>query len=314
MPLTRTRPQHPTVSVVVPARNEADNLREVLPSLAPFHEVVVVDGHSADDSKLAVAESLPTARFIQQTRRGKGNALACGIAAATGDIVVLFDADGSADPQEIDRFVAALARADVAKGSRAMVGGGSEDLTWLRSAGNRFLTVTTNLLFKTRYTDLCYGYNALWRDLVPALGLPSVEPIGGDVVWGDGFEIEAVLHCRVAAAGLDVAEVPSVELRRIHGSSNLSVVRDGLRVLRTITAEWRTQRRRAALTPVTAVSGSGVAAVSADKVTANAGAHAGPAATQRRLAPRTGTPQQTTGPLPVQHHRDDREVLLDAAG
>ena len=62
--------------------------------------------------------------------------------------------------------------------------------------------------------------------------------------WGDGFEIETVINCRFAAAGVDIVEVPSVELLRIHGESNLNAVTDGLRVLRTLVAEWRRARAR----------------------------------------------------------------------
>ncbi|MEV7232373.1 glycosyltransferase family 2 protein [Polymorphospora sp. NPDC051019] len=241
----RPRPtSHPTVTVVVPARNESRNLAEVLPKLPPVHEVIVVDGHSVDDTAGTVARVLPAARLVQQTRRGKGNALACGFAEATGDVVVMFDADGSADPDEIPRFVAALVTgADFAKGSRTMAGGGSEDITVLRGLGNRGLTWFTNRLFRTRYSDLCYGYNAFWRDVLPRLDLPRPEPVGDQMSWGDGFEIETVINCRIAVAGLAVHEVPSVELSRIHGVSNLSAPRDGLRVLRTILTEWRAARR-----------------------------------------------------------------------
>lgn len=277
------RPARPTVTIVVPAKNEAANLRQVLPDLPEVHEVIVVDAHSADDSRTVVRTARPEARFIQQTRRGKGNALACGMHAATGDIVVLFDADGSADPAEIERFVAALAKADMAKGSRELPGGGSTDLTPLRRLGNRALTAVMNRLFRTRYTDLCYGYNALWRDVVPQLALPPVELPRADPVRGDGFEIEAMLHCRVASAGLTVAEVPSVELPRIHGNSNLSVIRDGLGVLRVIVTEWRLDRARPA-------GGAPVVELSA----------------QRRLHRADARSQNgdTT----------DREELLDAAG
>jgi glycosyltransferase involved in cell wall biosynthesis len=98
-PADRHRSDRPTVTIVVPAKNEAANLRQVLPDLPAAHEVIVVDGHSEDDTRAVVAEVRPDARFVQQTRRGKGNALACGLQAATGDVVVLFDADGSADPE-----------------------------------------------------------------------------------------------------------------------------------------------------------------------------------------------------------------------
>ena len=237
MTATQIRPVHgPRISIVVPALNEARNLEIVLPQLPLVHEVIVVDGGSTDGTADTARRVLPSAKVVQQTRRGKGNALVCGFAAATGDVVVMFDADGSADPKEIPSFVEALVEgADFAKGSRVLTSGGSEDITRLRSWGNRGLTWLTNLLFQTRYTDLCYGYNAFWRDVVDSLRLPSPAQDGRQ--WGDGFEIETVLNCRAAVAGLAVREVASVERSRIHGTSNLNAGRDGLRVLKTIVTE-----------------------------------------------------------------------------
>ncbi|WP_235022527.1 glycosyltransferase family 2 protein [Amycolatopsis alkalitolerans] len=231
----------PEVTIVVPAKNEAENLRLVLPELPPVHEVLVVDGHSHDDTLQAAHEALPGVRVIQQTRRGKGNALACGFQAASGDVIVMFDADGSADPAEIPRFVDALVGgADFAKGSRFTAGGGSHDITALRAAGNSGLNRLSNTLFSGGFTDLCYGYNAFWRDLVPGLALPPVfDPPGQAMAWGDGFEIETVINCRVAALGLWITEVPSVERKRIHGETNLRTFSDGGRVLRTLVAEWQ---------------------------------------------------------------------------
>ncbi len=236
----------PKVTVVVPARNEARNLEHVLPRLPLGAEIIVVDGHSVDDTAAVVARLRPDARFIQQTRKGKGNALAVGFAQATGDIIVMFDADGSADPVEIDRYVAALLNgADFAKGSRVLPGGGSVDITRIRDFGNKVLTGITNVGFRTKYTDLCYGYNAFWADVLPALDLPSSEPISSQMQWGDGFEIETLINCRVAVAKLNVAEVPSIELQRVFGESNLHAVKDGLRVLKTLITEriraWRGQ-------------------------------------------------------------------------
>jgi glycosyltransferase involved in cell wall biosynthesis len=236
------RPLMPTITIVVPARNEARNLEVVLPELPSVHQVVVVDGHSSDDTRAVVARLRPDADFVQQTRKGKGNALACGFEAATGDIIVMFDADGSAAAAEIDAFVAALRDgADFAKGSRVLATGGSEDITPLRDLGNRALTLVTNLLFRTRYSDLCYGYNAFWRDILPVLDLPSAA--ASEAQWGDGFEIETMINCRVATGALSISEVPSVELPRLHGASNLNTFRDGARVLRTIVSE-RVRRRR----------------------------------------------------------------------
>ncbi len=245
------RPREPLVSVVVPALNEAANLREVLPTLPPVHEVILVDGGSVDGTVETARELLPGIITVDQARRGKGNALAAGFARVTGDVVVMFDADGSADPDEIPRFVEALVDgADFAKGSRFRPGGGSADITPVRRLGNRFLHTWMNISFRTRFTDLCYGYNAFWADLLPLLDLPEhdlVAPAGAKLLWGDGFEIETLINCRFATAGLTICEVPSVERRRIHGESNLRAVADGWRVLRTLRTERARLLRNSAL-------------------------------------------------------------------
>lgn len=245
------RPARPRVSVVVPTLNEARNLEVVLPELVAavpdLHEVIVVDGRSVDDTLATARRLLPDAVTCQQVRKGKGNALATGFARVTGDVVVMFDADGSADPAEIPAFVAALtAGADFAKGSRFCAGGGSADITPVRRAGNEFLNTVMNTAFGTRFSDLCYGYNAFWADQIATLDLPDHErrgPADGAMLWGDGFEIETVINCRFAAAEVRITEVPSVERLRIFGDSNLHAVKDGLRVLRTIRTEHVRARR-----------------------------------------------------------------------
>jgi glycosyltransferase involved in cell wall biosynthesis len=240
------RPAEPRISIVVPAMNEARNLEVILPQLPEVHEVILVDGGSVDGTIETARRILPEIRVAQQTRKGKGNALAVGFAAVTGDIVVMFDADGSADPKEIDRFVQALLDgADFAKGSRYTAGGGSTDLTGIRSLGNKCLNGNANRLFKTKFTDLCYGYNAFWADIIPVIDLPDPAlpaPANG-MLWGDGFEVETLISCRVAASGLKVSEVPSFELDRIFGESNLNAISDGTRCLRTMYAERRRARR-----------------------------------------------------------------------
>jgi len=238
-----------TVSVVIPTLNEARNIAHVLPKLPTgIDEVILVDGGSTDDTVEVARRLRPDMTILQQTRRGKGNALACGFAAATGDIIVMMDADGSTHPAEIARFVESLVQsgADFAKGSRFVPGGGSSDLTSLRRAGNRILSTIVNTLCRTRYTDLCYGFNAFWRHCLPSLSLQhgdneTAEPGSAQepMLWGDGFEIETLINIRVARASLEVVEVPSFEHGRLHGRSNLHAVSDGLRVLRTILVEWR---------------------------------------------------------------------------
>jgi glycosyltransferase involved in cell wall biosynthesis len=236
----------PRVSVVVPALNEARNLPHIFARMPDdVHELILVDGHSVDDTVRIARELWPGVRVVMQTRTGKGNALACGFAAATGDVIVMIDADGSADPGEIPQFVQALVvGADFAKGTRCARGGGSHDITRLRSLGNRAMSNLVNVCYGTHYTDLCYGFNAFWRHITPVLGLDATSPPAGDgPLWGDGFEVETLINVRVAAAGLRVTEVPSLEHSRINGVSNLNAFRDGLRVLRTVVHERLTARR-----------------------------------------------------------------------
>jgi len=239
----------PRVSVVIPTLNEARNLPHVFAQLpADIHEVIVVDGRSVDDTVAVARQLRPDVRIVMQTRKGKGNALACGFSAATGDVIAMVDGDGSADPREIPRFVdALLAGADFAKGTRFAEGGGSDDITRLRSLGNRVLSTSVNLVYGTKYSDLCYGFNVFWRRIVPVLDLDatSAPPTDNGSLWGDGFEVETLINIRIAKAGLVVTEVPSFEHSRIHGVSNLSAVSDGLRVLRTILAERQHSRRLA---------------------------------------------------------------------
>jgi glycosyltransferase involved in cell wall biosynthesis len=241
----------PLVSVVIPTLNESKNLAHVFARLPePIHEVIIVDGHSTDDTVEVARQLRPDVRIVMQSRKGKGNALACGFAAATGDIIASIDADGSTDPGEIPLFVKELLNGvDFAKGTRFAHGGGSDDITRFRSLGNKGLGWIVNRLYGTRYTDLCYGFNVFWRRHLPVLGLDLSSPSRGgsspslEQLWGDGFEIETLIHVRVAGAGLMVSEVPSYEHSRLHGASNLSAFKDGLRVLRTIIRERRATRR-----------------------------------------------------------------------
>ncbi len=238
----------PRVSIVIPALNEALNLPYVFARIPEdIHEIILVDGYSEDDTVLVARRLSPDVRVITQTRKGKGNALACGLAAATGDVIAMIDADGSADPQEIPSFVdALLGGADFAKGTRYAKGGGSNDITRLRSLGNRLLTSLFNRCYRVRYSDLCYGYNVFWRQHTSVLSLDATAAPpadGNEHRWGDGFEVETLIHIRVAEAGLAVAEVPSFEHARIHGVSNLNAFSDGIRVLRTILTERRPAER-----------------------------------------------------------------------
>jgi Glycosyl transferase family 2 len=221
-----------TVSLIIPTMNEARNVGLVLDRLPDIvTEVVLVDA-SSDVTKLMAKNARSDIRIISEPAPGKGNALRAGLAAAKGDILVAMDADGSMSPEEIPRFVHPLTHGfDFTKGSRFMAGGGSLDITTIRRLGNRALVEAANLLLGVHYTDLCYGFFALRRMFLESLDLRST-----------GFEIETEIIVRAQLVGLRIAEVPSVELPRRNGVSNLRTVRDGTRVLRTLLTERRIQR------------------------------------------------------------------------
>jgi hypothetical protein len=218
----------PTVTAVIPARNEAKNLPFVLPRIPSIvTEVILVDGKSTDDTVEVARKLRPDIRVIHQTGKGKGDALRLGFQAASSDIIVMLDADGSMAPEEIVAYVGILlSGVDYVKGSRFLHGGGTDDMELHRYLGNLGLIMAVRVLFGGLYSDLCYGYCAFWRRVLPNLNLCS-----------DGFEIETEMNIRALSSGIKVAEVPSFESKRIHGVSNLHAVRDGLRIARLILRE-----------------------------------------------------------------------------
>jgi glycosyltransferase involved in cell wall biosynthesis len=218
----------PRVSVVMPTLNEERNVAWVLERLpAVVDEVILVDGRSTDDT-IAIARAMrPDIRVVLETTPGKGAALRAGFAAARGEYVVMIDADGSMDPAEIVRFVDALqAGCDFVKGSRFAPGGGTADMSTIRRLGNGALRSAVNVLYRTDFTDLCYGFIGFRRERLAALRLAS-----------QGFEIETEMIARAVVASLRIAEVASFEAERRHGESHLNAWRDGRRALRTLLHE-----------------------------------------------------------------------------
>ena len=216
------------VSVVIPALNEAESLPFVLPRIpTDVHEVILVDGASTDGTIEVAQRVLPSIRVVTQDRKGKGAALRAGFQAATGDIVVHLDADGSTDPAEIPAFVDCLLRgADFAKGSRFAAGGNSDDITPLRRLGNWAFVAVANVLFRARFSDITYGYNALWRRHHHLLA-PEI----------DGWAHEIIANIRAVRRGLVVVEVPSCEAPRIAGEAKLRTFSAGWTILTAIVGE-----------------------------------------------------------------------------
>jgi glycosyltransferase involved in cell wall biosynthesis len=228
----RASPAWPRSTLIIPALNEAPNLPHVLPRLPGFvTELIVVDGASTDGT-IDVARSLvPWATVVAQDGRGKGDAIRAGIRRASGDWVFLMDADGSHAMEELEGLARALADGyDVVHGSRFLPGGGSEDLTEVRRVGNRALTLATNVLHRSRYTDVCYGLMGMQQRVARSI-----------VIGCDDIIVEAEILCRVADLGFSVREVPSFEHRRLSGASHFNGLRIGLKNLGII-AKTRFER------------------------------------------------------------------------
>ncbi len=218
----------PTVSVIIPTLNEADNLAFVINTIPSWvNEIVIVDGRSSDDSVRVATVLRPDAKIVHELTRGKGAALRAGLAAASGDFRIIMDGDGSMDGADLQAFRDALVSgAQYVKGSRFCPGGGSADITQLRRFGDWGICLLIKVLFGAKYTDGTYGYKGVRAECLDKIRIDT-----------DGFEVELLLDIRAHRAGLRTVEVPCFETLRIHGSSNLNAFRDGLRCFRIILSE-----------------------------------------------------------------------------
>jgi glycosyltransferase involved in cell wall biosynthesis len=211
--------------------NEVKTIGNVLSEISKHmqypSEVLVVD--ASDDETPMVAAKFG-ARVLRQRGNGKGSALRQAFCALDSDIIVMIDGDASMRPEEIPRFVETIiSGADIAKGSRFLSYGRSEDLSFVRKVGNLLFVSLVNLIWSARYTDICYGFLAFRADALETLK-PHLK--------SKGFQIETEICIRAKRLGMRIVEIPSVELRRRHGQSKLSGVRDSARILRTIGHEF----------------------------------------------------------------------------
>jgi glycosyltransferase involved in cell wall biosynthesis len=180
-----------------------------------------------------VREVCPDALVVTQEGRGKGNAIKHGLRLATGDIVVTMDADGSMSMSDVAPMVDRLiAGCDFVKGSRALPGAGSDDFTRIRYFGNWLLTKVANAIYGSDYTDITYGFNAYWRNVM----------VNADRL-SDGFQFEIQAAIRAARAGLTTSEVACHEHARIGGASKLNPLKDGWFILKVILGEAKPRRR-----------------------------------------------------------------------
>jgi glycosyltransferase involved in cell wall biosynthesis len=210
-----------TVSVVIPTLNEAGNIPYVLNTIPSWvHEVVIVDGRSTDDTERIARLLHPGVKVVHELTPGKGAALRAGLYAASGDYLIVMDADGSMDGMRLQDFREVMDRgAQFVKGSRFIEGGGSADITRIRALGDAGIRLLLRVFFGARYSDATYGYFAVRSDCRDHLNIDT-----------DGFESEILIVIRAYRSGLRIAEVPCFEANRIYGNSNLSAAKDGLRI------------------------------------------------------------------------------------
>jgi glycosyltransferase involved in cell wall biosynthesis len=223
------------VTVIIPALNEEKSIPQVLCELnhLGYNKILIVDGNSRDET-VKIAKELG-ANIISQNGRGKGDALrqAFNHGSVDTDVVVMLDADGSMNVKEIPVLIDVInSGADLAKGSRFLKHGYSEDMTLIRKIGNKFFLFLVNLFWSANYTDLCYGLGVFRNDAIRKL-YPHLK--------SKNFEIETEIFIKAKKLGLNVVEVPSIEFKRSHGKTKLSTFLDGFRILQTIIDEFFNQ-------------------------------------------------------------------------
>ncbi len=206
----------PKITVVLPIKDEAANAERIVGQVKPYaDEVLVVDGHSRDQSR-EIAERAG-ARVILDHGKGKGDAIRTAIQEATGDILVFLDADGSHDPRDVPNLVRPIleGHADHASGSRML--GGSDELhstiyEFIRLVGNQIITLGINYRFNVRLTDCENGFRAIRADVARKLDLR--ENIA---------TIEQEMIIKTIRKGYRLVEVPTHEYRREHGESKIEL-------------------------------------------------------------------------------------------
>ncbi len=212
------------VSLIIPTLNEADCIAKTLSEIPSevVDEVIVVDGHSQDGTAEIVRQR--GYKVILQKSKGYGAAFAEGVETASGDIIVLMDADGSHNPADIIKLVEKVNEGyDYVMAIRYAPGSRSHDDTRIRHIGNMFFTFLVNLIYKIYIADALYLFTAVRKDKFHLIAPKSL-----------GFEYCVEILIRAHQQGMRICQVPSVERKRVAGKSKVNAFLDGWKILKTI--------------------------------------------------------------------------------
>ncbi|MEO7136034.1 MAG: glycosyltransferase family 2 protein [Vicinamibacterales bacterium] len=211
--------QRPTVAAVIAAKDEAATIADVISRCRPFvDEIIVVDGHSRDDTA-TIASSLG-ARVVRDRGRGKGDAMRVGTSEVVSEITVFIDADGSHVPEDIPQLVAPIAAQVADHVSASRLRGGSSELhggfdEFFRLTGSSLITACINWRFHVRLSDSQNGFRAIRTDLFRRLDLRS-----------EHTTIEQEMIMQTLKRGGRMDEIASHEHARQFGASHIRVWRD----------------------------------------------------------------------------------------
>ncbi len=229
---------NPSVSVIIPARNEAgniDNIFKRIPEMGSFTELVFVEGHSKDNTYQSIKEAIERyperkCKLFQQTGKGKGDAVRMGFANASGDILMILDADLTVPPEDLPRFFKALVenKGEFINGVRLVYPMEKQAMRFLNFLGNKFFSLAFSWLLGQSIKDTLCGTKVLWKK--------DYEKIAANRAYFGDFDPFGDFDLLFGAAklGLKIIDLPIRYRERTYGTTNIQRWKHGLLLMRMV--------------------------------------------------------------------------------